>query len=648
MTVGLSLGAPGIYPATAQAADPGVSPVRLDVAGFVGVSWRGPVDQPVSVTSWTDFVTTFGGTDDPTAGPSPGLLPYAVREFFTQGGGRAWVSRVAPAVPDMAATARFELPGLAAGLTAANEGRWGDRLQIELRYTASRSFRPPMPVSSGLLPGDLAVPDGLDLPVDSLLRARGPGLAPAGTLHRVTSVTWRTTSSGDRVRVAVLAPPADATTLTTVAVVQGILLVTDRDPSFARAERIDGLGLFPDHPRFPARVLDDVSRLVQIGDGWAGPIPPSDGLLASVTARLVHGGLDRFSEIGRRSFFDDEPADADPLDERDDHRGVDRLTRIDELALVCVPDLTWSWHEPDAAVDPVLPDTRTGRFRPCAPDPTPICYAKPAPGPGLDPHDADQLAEILERQQRLLDVATFRSRFVVLLDAPSRLSLDQLSQWRARFDSSYAAAYHPWLGVPGSSPGSPAVLVPPSAFAAGIIASREARFGVPWGPANEPAVSAVTAADVVTDAMHDELHRLGVNVFRAERDGFWLTAARTMSSDPGYRQLSVRRLITVISLTLERQGQWLVFEPNTPALRVKLFHTLSQFLAALFRQGAFAGRTEQESFFVRCDDELNPPIVQALGRLVAEVGVAPSSPLEYLVLQIQQDTNGGLTVVSGP
>ena len=593
MSVGLSLGAPGIYRATVAATpDPGALPIRMDIAGFVGVSWRGPVDEPVSVSSWTEFVAALGGTDDPDAGPCPGLLPFAVREFFAQGGSTAWVSRVAPAFPDATATAQFELPGLAAGLTAANEGRWGDRLQIVLSYAARLSFRPPVAASSDLLPGDLPIPDGLDLPVDSLLRVHGPRLAPAGALHRVTGVTWRTAPSGARVPVAVLAPPlSDPASITDVAVVEGTLSVTDRDPSFARAEHVDRLGLYPGHPRFPARVLDDESRLVRIGAGWACPIPPADGLLAPVTAARIHTGRDRFAEIDGRSFFDDGPADADPLDERNDHRGVDRLTRVDEVAVVCVPDLTWSWHEPDVAIDPVRPDIGNGLFGLCGPDRTATRYAKPPPVPArLDPHDPDELAEILNRQQRLVDVATFRSRLVVLLDAPPRLSQGQLSRWRARFDSSYAAAYHPWLGVPGSAPGAPAVLVPPSAFAAGIIASRETRFGVPWGPANEPAVSAVTAADVVTDAIHDELHRLGINVFRAERDGFRLTAARTLSSDPGYRQLSVRRLITLIRLTLERQGQWHVFEPNTADLRVELLHSLSQFLGELFRQGAFAGQ----------------------------------------------------------
>ncbi len=186
--------------------------------------------------------------------------------------------------------------------------------------------------------------------------------------------------------------------------------------------------------------------------------------------------------------------------------------------------------------------------------------------------------------------------------------------------------------------------VPPSAFAAGIIAARENRYGVPWGPANELAATAVVSAASISDAVHDQLHLAGINVYRAERDGFRLTAARTLSSDPDYRQLSIRRLMTMLELTIDRQAQWLVFEPNTPALRRDLTFTITQMLRVLQREGAFAGATDVESFFVRCDDALNPRSSQELGRLVAEVGVAPAAPLEYLVLRITQDKSGRVQV----
>jgi hypothetical protein len=388
-----------------------------------------------------------------------------------------------------------------------------------------------------------------------------------------------------------------------------------------REERITGLGLHPDHPRYPARplppdhsghpgtVLSAESRLVRTADGWDKRIEPADGTLPPLTAGHPLGGSDRFDAIGEASFFDDDTPAGDRLDERDDHRGVDRISRVSELGLLCAPDLTWAGDS---------------RF--------------------LDPQNPAELEQIAARHAKLVAVAELRQRFVALLDAPNRLSVASLARWRAGFDSSYAAAYHPWLRVPGDEPGRPAVPLPPSAVAAGVIAARERRLGLAWGPANELALTAVMADDLVPDAVHDELHLLHLNVFLAERDGFRLTSARTLSLDPRYRQLSVRRLMTMIVLSVERQAQSLVFEPNTSALRTVVDHVLTQFLRDLFRRGAFAGDTEQTSFFVRCDDALNPPESQALGRLVTEIGVALSRPLEYLVVRINQELDGTSTV----
>ena len=270
--------------------------------------------------------------------------------------------------------------------------------------------------------------------------------------------------------------------------------------------------------------------------------------------------------------------------------------------------------------------------------------AQDAP-PGLDARNPADLAEMLQRQVRLVEVAELRHRFVALLDVPAGLSQRQIHDWRAGFSSSYAAAYFPMLGVPRTGTGRPALVqVPPSSFAAGIIAARERQRGLSAGPANTLAAGAVRSAEVVSDAAHDALHGQGINVFRQERDGLRLSAARTLSTDPEYVQLSVRRLMTMLALALARQGQWLVFEPNTAQLRDSLQRTVTEFLREQHRGGAFAGNTEEESFFVRCDDGLNPPQSQGMGRLVAEIGVAPASPLEYLVLRIFQDVDGALQV----
>lgn len=626
MTAGLTLGAPGVYQVTSPAAPAGVQPIRLDATGFVGMAFRGPAHQPVMVTSWSQFVEVFGGvTDlvDDVAAPCPGYLPRAVRAFFDQGGQVAWVCRVVPVADDPAATARLALPD-GRVLVAANEGRWGTRLEVTLTFDPGAQLPA---AAAAVVDDEVVIADVRPLPAGSLLLVGSSAGHPAGSLHRVTAQTVRPAPGGGRQRVVTVDPPVPGTArgadgrVGDVRTVTGTLTVLDRDPLHRRQEQITGLGLDPDHPRYPARplppehpgypgtVLSAESRLVRTADGWDERIEPADGTLPPLASRPAVGGVDRFDAVSVASFFDDDSPRGDLLDEREDHRGVDRVSRVVELGLLCVPDLTWAGDR---------------RF--------------------LDPQQPDELSEISRRQASLVAVADLRRRFVALLDAPSRLSLSGLARWRAGFDSDYAAAYHPWLGVPGDAVGRRAVPLPPSAVAAGVIASRERRLGLPWGPANVVAVHAVTAEDQVPDVVHDELHRMNLNVFRAERDGFRLTSARTLSLDARYRQLSVRRLMTMITLSVERQANSLVFEPNTPGLRALVNHVLTQFLRDLFRRGAFAGDTEQTSFFVRCDDALNPPQSQAQGRLITEIGVAPSSPLEYLVLRISQELDGTSTV----
>ncbi len=510
------------------------------------------------------------------------LLPYAVRAFFAQGGQRAWVVRVAPPVLDPEAVARHRLTlgkDAVLELAARDEGSWGD------------------------------------------------GLSVGAVARFATQVT------------------VDVT-------------VSDGDAGIDRTEVFTGLGLDPGHPRFLPQVLHDASTLVAPTGEWATtPLVPADELPACVASERIACGRDRWSDIVAESFFDDQDArdptedwvdvtDPSDPDQPPAHRGVDAASLVDEVGLLVVPDLLWSFQAPVGSTETTEPPRRRG-FHRCEPDPAPTFYPPgPVPLTQLDPLDADDLEEVGRRQTRLAERAADARRFVALLDVPPRLPVAAIVRWRALFDTpydtSYAAAYHPWPGV--ARPDDPqrrTVLVPPSAFAAGILATREHRYGISWGGANELAADAVVA-DVVTDAEHAALHPLGVNIFRVERDGVRLSAARTLSRDPDYRQLSVRRLMTTLALTLERELRDLVFEPNTPALRLMVRDALVELLRGLDRTGAFAGATEAESFFVTCDDGLNPPQSQGLGRLIAEIGVAPSQPLEYLVLRLAQDTDGDL------
>jgi Bacteriophage tail sheath protein len=672
MTAGLRLGAPGVYRAPQLERDVDFAEVRLDVTGFVGVCLRGPVDHPVRVAGWSDFQRRFGGVTDPAGRLCPGQLPTAVQLYFAQGGAAAWITRVGPpqdtptpptpgdsvaATADIGgdmpagqsflplgippATAGFRIGASDYLLTASDPGSWGNRLDIRLEFDDATRFTPLGQVDTAAL----VVPDVPALPPGSLLRMRGMGLPPAGSLHWVTS---NSRATGDRTRrrqVAVEPPLPERCDVDDASVISATLVVVDTDPAFDRAERLTGLGLHPDHPRYLTRVLPDMSALVRPADEQTATIEPASALLPALPAVPVVSGVDRWAAIDRRSFFDDGPPDADLLDEEQIHRGVDAAGRVDEIGLLCVPDLSWTWQPTPQQTESAVP----ARYDPCGVLVTPASPAVPyqtssEPGNRLDPADPDQRQELVQRQLRVVEVAQLRRRFVAMLDVPRGLPITEITRWRTAFDSSFAAAYHPWLGVAGLRPAAPAIFVAPSVFACGITAARERRLGLPWGPANEIATTVVTAADLVTDEIHDQLHEIGVNAFRSERDGFRLTAARTLATDPDYVQLSVRRVMTMIGLTLVRQAQSVVFEPNSAMIRTALSQALVQFLGALFRRGAFTGDTERDAFFVRCDETTNPPASLAQGRLIAEIGVAPAAPLEYLVLRIAQDTDGALRV----
>lgn len=652
MTIGLQLGRPGIYPVPRRE-DRGLQPVRLDVAGFVGVALRGPVDTPVPVSTWSDYERRFGGFERPDNAPDR-LLPYAVQAFFAQGGVRAYVVRVAPP-PDFKgptgeeATARFAFerdPLPRWELAAADEGAWGRSLTIRLEFEIAQTFR-----ANVLAPALLMLPAGADPGDQSLVRIRRRDFPATGELRLLE----RLPDPASRDRTVALdvrlpdppASPAPVAPDVEVDVITGTLVVSDTSSLLRREERLTGLGLAPGHPRFIVDALKEESLLVRaIEPSWKEALRP-DRFLTPRGVQPTGEGLDRSYGIAYDSFFDDGDAGDDPLDELEQHRGADAMGRVAELGILCVPDLTWKAEKPSPPPPAVVRVRPPSRCDGCAPAETTLALAEPVPIPaGLDARAPGDLAEIIRRQRRVVQIADLRRRFVALLDVPSGLQPRRVTEWRANFDTGFAAAYHPWLGVPrAAADGVGSVAVAPSSFAAGIVAARELRFGLTWGPANELARGAVLSADIVTDAVHDQLHLIGINVYRSERDGFRLSAARTLSSDRDYRQLSVRRLMTMLRLTLERQTQWLVFEPNTVELRARLTHAVTQLLRELQRRGSFAGATDRESFFVTCDDTLNPVESQRQGRLLCEIGVAPASPLEYIVLSISQDVDGTLSVV---
>jgi len=232
---------------------------------------------------------------------------------------------------------------------------------------------------------------------------------------------------------------------------------------------------------------------------------------------------------------------------------------------------------------------------------------------------------------------------VAILDAPPGLNAQQVREWRvdkAGYDSKYASLYWPWIKVFDPIQGK-AVHVPPSGHMAGIWARNDDTRGVHKAPANEVVRGAISLELQITKGEHDQLNPVGINCVRAfPGRGIRVWGARTLSSDPEWRYLNVRRLFNFVEESILEGTQWTVFEPNDQRLWDAVRRTVGLFLRGVWRQGALFGVTPQEAYFVKCDAENNPPEVRDVGQLVIEIGIAPVKPAEFVIFRIAQFSGG--------
>ncbi|ACY16158.1 phage tail sheath family protein [Haliangium ochraceum] len=232
---------------------------------------------------------------------------------------------------------------------------------------------------------------------------------------------------------------------------------------------------------------------------------------------------------------------------------------------------------------------------------------------------------------------TRKDRFAIL-DSPETISggVDRLPKPR---DSKYGAYYFPWIQVYDPDKGN--LFVPPSGHIAGVYSRVDNERGVHKAPANELVRGALGLKYNVSKGEQDLLNPKGINAIRMMNGGIRIWGARTLSSDPSWKYINVRRLFIMVESSIERATQWVVFEPNDHRLWKRVVRTISSFLTLLWRNGALMGTSPEQAFFVKCDDETNPPEVVDAGQLVVEIGLAPVKPAEFVIFRIGQMPSGG-------
>jgi phage tail sheath protein FI len=211
----------------------------------------------------------------------------------------------------------------------------------------------------------------------------------------------------------------------------------------------------------------------------------------------------------------------------------------------------------------------------------------------------------------------------------------------AGYDSKFAALYYPWIEVMDPLTNKP-MMVPPSGHVAGLWCRTDATRGVHKAPANEIVMGANGLGFQVTHAEQGGLNKVGINCIRAfPGRGIRVWGARTMSSDPEWRYINVRRLFNFVERSIEQGTQWVVFEPNDPQLWARIRRDVGAFLTSLWREGMLFGANPTEAFFVKCDEELNPSVERDNGRLLIDVGLAPVKPAEFVIFRLSQYAGGG-------
>jgi phage tail sheath protein FI len=410
-------------------------------------------------------------------------------------------------------------------------------------------------------------------------------------------------------------------------------------------ESFPRLSVNPDDSRYFETFINEGDEVTPpsslISIGVVEGLPSGTDLLPDVQQSALKlgtgnlsGGQDGLASLTRQDFLGDADALATP------RKGLSAFDRVEAVSIICVPDILVQPFltppapppEPAPPHDPCLPM----KGAPSAPLP---------PNPGmLEQPPVFSIDDVLAVQRAMIEHCERHKNRVAILDAPvhtggAPYTVAEIQDWRSQFDSSrgFGALYYPWVKVVDPfNPGKRLLhAVPPSGHIAGLYARTDFSAGVHKAPANAELLWSEDITASVNDEVQGILNPLGINCVRAfPGRGIRVYGARTVSSDADWRYVNVRRLMLMIEKAVEEATQWAVFEPNDFNLRSTLIVGVSTFLESVWRQGALTGATAKEAFYVKCDATNNPPEEVDAGKLIMEVGVAPTHPAEFIIFRI--------------
>jgi len=226
-----------------------------------------------------------------------------------------------------------------------------------------------------------------------------------------------------------------------------------------------------------------------------------------------------------------------------------------------------------------------------------------------------------------------------IADSRQGMSLGEVRAFRNDFDDSRLAFYHPWVVIADPTGQRNELTVPPAGFIAGIYVRTDVERGVHKSPANEVVLGALRFEQEINKFQQELLNPNGINCLRSfPGRGHRVWGGRTLSSDPEWKYINVRRYFLYLERSIEKSSQWAVFEPNGEALWANIRSTVEDFVFNEWKSGRLLGGTPKEAYFVRCDRSTMTQNDIDNGRMVCVVGVAALTPAEFVIFRIGQKT----------
>ena len=587
---------PGVYVEEVESGAVPMEGVSTSTAGFIGMAERGPViGRPQLVTNFADYQRMYGSYLSEAKYGDYRFLPYAVEQFFLNGGSRAFIMRVVPQGAKCSATSGSAV----LKFTAANPGEWGDRLRVTITPASKaktqaleaiddRSVR--VKSCDGFTAGDVVeFYDGRTLSHNRVKSAIDGVLSfeePIGCDIVDTNLLPKKVIKTCEFNVSVRFEDAEETYLNVSLNESASSYIAAR---MQKSELVTvEVGKVPAQPaaQAPAEKKDDKkdekAPAVAPAAKAAGVMPPykAVGGVGESLSLGFSGGSD--GNIGGTKASDYMGSDNGP----GKRTGIQACLENAQVSIMAVPGVT----------------------------------------------DSDvQLALVAHCENT-------KSRFAVLDIPLDKKKVGDVLDHRNMFDTSYAALYHPWLEVfdPLARKSS---YMPPSGAMVGIYARTDTERGVQKAPANEVVRGCTGLSCPYNEGEQDILNPQGVNLIRSFTGrGIRVWGARTASSNPLWKYINVRRLFIFVEESLKANTNWVVFEPNSEALWGRVQRTIELFLSSMWRSGALAGTSPGEAFFVNIGRSTMTQDDIDNGRLICNIGIAPVKPAEFVIFRITQHT----------